>query len=685
MDSGPGVLAGRQVPAVPPNGAQPHKLARGGLPRRAPIARRTLAVGAGAFGIYLLVSVGIWWHVWTAHPSTSSICGCGDPSLFIWFIQWPAHAIAHGLNPLYSTAMLYPKGVNLLDNTSVLAVGVPLAPVTWLWGPVATVNVASTLAPAVSALAMFWALRRWVRWTPAAFVGGLFYGFAPFVLLEMSGSYLMLTILVVPPLVLACLDDLVIRQRRSPVLVGIALALLAVVQFFLSTEVLLMMLVAIALGMALVVAWSALHARHQLYQHLPHAAKGAAVAVSVGGVLLAYPLWFALAGPGHLSGPIWLVRSLGYGGNSVQTFWHLSYTPAAQWADLRRLMGGYQGSPMLDPAYLGWGLLAVVGAGWALWWRDARLWFLGVLGVLTAWFSVGTSLSHWTLWTPLANLPELQNVIPARFSIFVNLCAAGMLALIMDHTVQAINQRRAPDLWLAVRAPASPDATPAGAVAATHPRIPSGEQATGTHTNGHRRRTHRRAKARWASWRPVLGAVAGLAVAATALAPIGAAEAADIPLTAVPVTSPRWFTSAAPHLPSGQVLFIYPFASSGVQSPMVWQAQAGMPFSMVGGGGPGGTILRAGKERPGATVLSSLSIAFGPEPAMSATNFAKVRAAFRGWGVTMAVIPDQSRLRSAARGRDPHYARRFLAATLGRPPQRQRGAWVWTGVQRLVR
>ena len=37
--------------------------------------------------------------------------------------------------------MSYPGGVDLLANTSVLALAVPLAPVTWLWGPVASMEI----------------------------------------------------------------------------------------------------------------------------------------------------------------------------------------------------------------------------------------------------------------------------------------------------------------------------------------------------------------------------------------------------------------------------------------------------------------------------------------------------------------------------------------------------------------
>ncbi len=98
-----------------------------------PLHRWRNALLAG--GSYLFLSVGMWWHVWSDHPTSTSICGCGDTSLFTWFIEWPAYAISHGLNPLYSNAMGYPHGINLLANTGMLAVGVTLLPITWVFGP----------------------------------------------------------------------------------------------------------------------------------------------------------------------------------------------------------------------------------------------------------------------------------------------------------------------------------------------------------------------------------------------------------------------------------------------------------------------------------------------------------------------------------------------------------------------
>ena len=117
---------------------------------------RALVVAGGA---YLVLAVLLWGHVWTGHPTSTTTCGCGDSSLFTWFIEWPAYAIRHGLSPFSSTAVGFPGGVNLPANTSVLAIGVALAPVTWLFGPIASMNVALTLAPALSASAMFVLLR----------------------------------------------------------------------------------------------------------------------------------------------------------------------------------------------------------------------------------------------------------------------------------------------------------------------------------------------------------------------------------------------------------------------------------------------------------------------------------------------------------------------------------------------
>ncbi len=256
---------------------------------------------------YLLLAVLVWWHVWTSHPTSTTVCGCGDTSQFTWFLAWPAYAIAHGLNPLYSTAMGYPHGVNLLANTSEVALGVMLAPITWAFGPIATLNVALTLAPALSGLAMFALLRRWTSWSPAAFVGGLLYGFSPMVLSNFESAHLNVTMLIVPPLVVACLDELVVRQRGRPIATGALLGVLLAVQFFIGTEYLAIMVLFGAIGLAFVTLYSRVKLPQVFEEQAPFAVRGIKAAAVTAVVLLAYPAWFALFGPASLPGPIWSV------------------------------------------------------------------------------------------------------------------------------------------------------------------------------------------------------------------------------------------------------------------------------------------------------------------------------------------------------------------------------------------
>ena len=364
-----------------------------------------------AFGAYLVLAVVVWWNVWSSHPSGVAPCSCSDPALVTWFMAWPAHALLHGLSPFYSSDMFHPTGINLLSNASSLALGIPLAPVTWLFGPVATLNVAATLTPALSALAMFWLLRRWVRWAPAAFVAGIVYGFSPLMLSSVAVSHLMTAALMTPPLIVACLDELFVRQRRPPGRVGLLLGVLVIVQFFLGTELLAVMVVAGAGAFVVLVAYGLLSEGTALLRRLPHALRGLWATAIVAVVALAYPLWFLLSGPAHLSGQVWgsQVRA-GSGGIFLHSLWSVTY-PGVQ----GNYISGYRGGPLPAVGYLGPGILVVVAAGTALWRHDRRLWFFGVFALMNIALSVGDASTSLAPWTILAKIPLIQNIIPYRF------------------------------------------------------------------------------------------------------------------------------------------------------------------------------------------------------------------------------------------------------------------------------
>ena len=592
---------------------------------------RSLAGGAAA---YLVLSVALWWNVWSSHPTSTTTCGCGDSSLFTWFLEWPAYALTHGLDPFYSTFLFHPAGINLLSNTAEVGMGLVLAPVTWAFGPIATLNVALTLSPFLSALAMYVLLRRWVSWAPAAVVGGLLYGFSPFVVVSLTDAHLMLGFAAVPPLLVLCLDELFVRQRWRPWATGLAIGVLLLVQLSVGTEVLVIAVIAAAVGSLLVVGWGLAH-RDLWEARVRYAVRGVVAAAVSSVVLLAWPAWFALAGPAHLAGDVWGPGSLlSYGGNSLGLFVR-PMAPSAHITALTHQLGGYQ-APTLSGQYLGWGLAGVLVVGLGLWWRDLRLWLFAVVGVLSAFLSLGLAFHSWTLWRLIVHAPLMSNVIPSRFGLVVYLCAAVMLGVVCDHT-------RA---WVAT---------------GSRGRAGIGRPATAP------------------PGRSVAGSVAAALVAVIALVPIVAYFADGLPLTVTPVRPPLWFRTVAPHLPDHQVLLVFPFAFR--QSNMTWQAVDRMSFAMVGGGGPNSIPARAGKERVGQQYLANISLSGGPQDVVPG-EVAAVRGALDGWGVTGVVLPDPRHL--------PEYAQVFavrdivvlMTAATGQVPTYTAGAWVWSGVDR---
>jgi hypothetical protein len=499
--------------------------------------------------------------------------------------------------------------------------------------------VALTLSPFLSALAMYILLRRWVSWAPAAFVGGLLYGFSPFVLLSLTDAHLMLGMAFVPPLLVACLDEALVRQRKRPVVIGLAIGLLVTVQFLIGSEILAIVAIALAIGVVLVLLYGLRHP-DLVRPRAGYAVVAIATAAISSIVLLAYPVWFAFAGPAHLSGPVWGPHSvISYGGNGLKGYLlPLSPDPVATALDLR--FGGYQ-APLLSGQYFGIALVVVLIVGVLLWRRDRRLWLFGLVGAVSVPLSMGLHQNYWTVWRLFVRLPMMDNVIPSRFLVVTYLAAAVMLAVILDHVYAGTSR------WQKARTARTREVGRPGV----------------------------RSKSRF------VGALAGGLVAAVALVPIAVYYTAYLPLTVRPVVLPTWFRTVAPHLNSGQVILAFPVPFAFYQSAMTWQAVDKMQYAMVGGGGPNAMTERAGKERAGQVYIGNISVSNGgPEP-ITSREITAVRNALDGWGVTTVVVPDEPGLPVYERVHLVRSIAVLMTAATGQRPIRQAGAWVWTGVQ----
>lgn len=604
---------GQPVRAEPSGGGTGEPAHRG----RPPSVRAGLLVLA----VYLAGGVVAYWHVW-AHPATFEAgLGTGDVAQADWFMSWLPWALGHGANPFVSHMANVPFGLNMLDQTSVMALAAVMAPVTILWGPVASVNALLTLSFPLSAFGGYLLARRFVDWRPAAFAAGLLYGYSPY-MVGQGSSHLNLAFVPLPPLIMLAVHELVVRQQRPAGRWGLALAGLVVAQFFVSTEIL--ATTAVITTIAVVVV--ALRFPGAVRARFGHAARGLALAVAVAGALLAFPVYEALDGPAHISGTL-----LGFQYYYSALFAPLLPTTAMQLgtAHMKAMGALIGGNTAENGTYLGAPLvLLLVVAAVAVKRPAVRLAaaMAGISFVLSLGISLHLGLARFgtagnSILLPgdlLFHVPVLNDAFPVRYSLYVALFASIVLAATLDRL-----HRSGPG---------------GGAVPA-----------------GRRRRLR-------AVLLPALVAVAVLAPLVPAWPYAGQG----------PVRVPAYFaTSAVDSLRPGTVALVYPLATNTDASAELWQAESGFRFAM-----PGGYFLvGAGRGRQfyrrtlTESVLSALLA--GHPPARTARLRRELSAQLRAWKVGAVLVQPV--------GADPVA---FFTWLTGRPPDALRGGlyeWRRTG------
>ena len=219
-----------------------------------------------------------------------------DQTAQVWWLDWAEYAITHGHNPFFTGSQNFPVGFNALANTSMMILGVVSSPVTSLFGPIVTWNVLLRLAFLLSAMSMCLVLRRWTSWWPAAFVGGLFYGFSMYMVAD--SGHLFLVLVPLPPLILLLCHEIVVRQRWRPGRTGGLLGLMCGVQYLISSEILVSTLLIAACAIVLYL----MARRKNIVSKWPYVKVAVIYALAVGAVLLVYPVYFTLFGPGHVNG-----------------------------------------------------------------------------------------------------------------------------------------------------------------------------------------------------------------------------------------------------------------------------------------------------------------------------------------------------------------------------------------------
>jgi hypothetical protein len=497
---------------------------------------------AVCFGIYLILATVEYGSFGSLGPSRMSGNGSMDSIEQIWWLAWTAHALTHGESIFVASGQNYPRGQNFGVNGSMLALGTIFLPITKLFGPIVTWNVALRLAIALSATSMCLVLRRWTTWWPAAFLGGLLYGFSSYTSSPITYSYLFLIFVPLPPLFFLLLHEIVVRQRWRPGWVGLLLGVLCAIQFFISTEVLASMVVMGAVAVAL---FAVVRSR-TLIERWRYTVTALSCSLGVAVLLLSYPLWVTFAGPEHINGPP--------AGPALFSFLPVdafsSIAPNGAWIHPEQLTftgNSFRYGGML---YLGIPLIVVLLIFAVAFRKRRAILFAGSMALCALVLSLGSSLwidgqktSIPLPFTLLKHLPTLDGLASPRFSLYTALFASGMFAMGIE------------ELW---------------------------KRLTRTDRGG----------LRSFGWGKVTGTAVCGVVAVAVIIPLVPARSHQ----SVPTNVPAFFESKlASSIPSGSVVLAYPYPDKTstnslsiffpTHSVLLYQAVMGPSFALIGGYG----------------------------------------------------------------------------------------------------
>ncbi|MGI5237434.1 hypothetical protein [Dactylosporangium sp. CA-139066] len=395
----------------------------------------------------------------------------GDRAQAEWFLAWAARFVTHGGNPFHITQLNAPSGVNAMANTSILALGIPMSPITLLFGANVSFDILIVLGVAGSAAAWYWVLSRHVVTNrTAAWVGGLVGGFAPAVTSHAQYHPNLVAQYVVPLLVWRSFK--LLEPGRS-VRNGLILAALVVFQVFINEETLFLA----ALATALFLLLYALQRRDLVRAALKPLAAGLGVAAGASLVVLAYPLYYQFLGPGSYHGgepymTTFRMDVLGlttYGSNSVaERFRQYGSIPLPFGAE--------------EHGYFGWSLILLLLALIVWQWHDIWVRCLTITGVVFSVLAWGNPLlvkGHSTHipgpFALLEHLPLFDTLLPTRLGEVTNWAVTPLIAICAQRLfeLQGLAGRTRKILLVGVLGAALVPAAPMPIKTVARPPVPS--------------------------------------------------------------------------------------------------------------------------------------------------------------------------------------------------------------------
>ncbi len=167
------------------------------------------------------------------HPGRTLLGNGGDNYLHAWFLEAFAKAVVHGDNPFRTDLIFYPFGANLAWATTDPLGGMLALPLSLSFGPVLAYNISVILQLALAAFFARLLCLRICQHRAAATIGGMIFGFSPYLLGHALGHLSLVTAFPIP-LYVFILDKLLGAEKPSwkeGSLLGLALLLTALANY----------------------------------------------------------------------------------------------------------------------------------------------------------------------------------------------------------------------------------------------------------------------------------------------------------------------------------------------------------------------------------------------------------------------------------------------------------------------
>lgn len=389
---------------------------------------------------YLALSLVVMSQLWLDPNGRMLASNKDDHGVFMFMFAHGERVLFHGAAPFFSDRLNAPVGVNMMANTSVLALSLPVAPITHFFGVGVSIALLITLGLAGTAAAWYWLFsRHLVTSRLAAWIGGLWCGFAPAMVSHANGHVNFVSGYVVPFIVWQVLR---LREPGRAVRGGLTLAALVVLQVFINEESLLFTALALGVFVAAYAAMAWRRAWGEARQFL----AGLGVALLAAGAVLAYPLWYQFFAPGNYHGQPFPPDQYATDLLSVGAFARQSLAGNAA---LTRHMSV---SPTEDNTFFGpVGLFMIIAAVVVLW-RSVTARAAAISGLVLLVVSMGPELKAALRDTgvPLpfglvSHVPIIDLVSVTRFALVPAAVAGVLLALATDKLRATPGRRR--KLW----------------------------------------------------------------------------------------------------------------------------------------------------------------------------------------------------------------------------------------------